>query len=279
MAWMDYHLHTADSADSDESMERVCARAVELGLSEICFTEHYDTDPFDVGYGHYDDARYERRLSAVRRQFAGRLVIRKGLEFDFQSRHTARLRERLAPYSFDFLLGSVHCVFGSMPRRAIAERGYPPDEVYRAYFNELRALIATGLSHCLAHLDYVRKTCADILGAYYYGDYEQEMDDVIARLVAGGMGLEVNARNFDNGQPLAPAVDVLRMYHEAGGRLVTVGSDAHAACEVGRGLAAACHQLRAAGFTEYMAFEAGRPAGRPLPGQREILAALPPEIG
>ena len=94
MTRMDYHLHSRDSVDSAESVARMCRRAVEIGLHEVCFTEHYDTDPYDPGYGFYDDVRYERRLAAAREKFAGRLVIRKGLEFDFQSRYSGRLAAR-----------------------------------------------------------------------------------------------------------------------------------------------------------------------------------------
>ncbi len=265
MNWMDYHLHTADSADSAESMKRMCRRAVEQGLDEICFTEHYDTDPYDPGYGFYDDTRCERRLKAARKSWGARLTIRKGLEFDFQSRYAGRTGELLAPYRFDFLLGSVHNVFGGTPRRAICERGFPPDEVYRYYFEETRTLIASGLPHCIGHLDYVRKTCWDVLEGYRYADYEGEMADVVDRLVAAGIGLEVNTRHRDAGAPIVPGPDVLRMYRRAGGRVITLGSDAHRAAGLGAGFAEAVEMIREAGFREQTAFEDGRPQQRRLP--------------
>jgi len=271
MTWMDYHLHSEHSADSAEPIARMCRRAVEIGLDEVCFTEHYDTDPYDPGYGYYDDARYERRLAAAREKFAGRLVVRKGLEFDFQSRHSDRLAARLADWRFDFLLGSVHNVFGVIVSQAIRDRSFPPDEVYRAYFDEVRALIATGLPHCLGHFDYVRKVSHDLLAGYRYGDYDREVADIVARLVDAGVGLEVNSRYLDAGQPVVPGLDVLRAYFDAGGRIVTLGSDAHDVTGVGGGLGEACRLLREAGFTEVMAYEAGRATPRPLPEAGEAL--------
>lgn len=274
MGWTDYHLHTRDSADSTEAMDRVCERAVELKLDEICFTEHYDTDPYDIGYAHYDDARYERRLAAARARFGDQLVIRKGLELDFQSRYAGQLAERLSGGRFDYLIGSVHCVFGVMVSRAVIERGFPPDEVYRAYFDEIRGLIATGLPNCLGHLDYVRKLLWRELAGYRYGEYERQMRDIVERLVRAEIGLEVNTRNFGpGGQPMVPGVDVLTMYREAGGRIVTLGSDAHQAWQVARGFPEACRMLSQAGFREMMTFEAGLPVPRPLPACGEKLAA------
>jgi len=273
MTRMDYHLHSRDSVDSAESVARMCRRAVEIGLHEVCFTEHYDTDPYDPGYGFYDDVRYERRLAAAREKFAGRLVIRKGLEFDFQSRYSGRLAARLADWRFDFVLGSVHNVFGTVVSQAVSDRAFPPDEVYRTYFDEVRALIDTGLAHCLGHFDYVRKLCHALLADYRYADYDREVADIVARLVDAGIGLEVNSRYRDVGQPLVPGLDVLRAYFDAGGRVVTLGSDAHDASGVGCGLPEAWRLLRRAGFTEQMAFEAGRPVRRALPGPDDALAA------
>lgn len=263
MTLADFHLHTADSADSTESMAAVCRRAVELGLAEICFTEHFDTDPYDKGYGYYNDARYERRLDEVRREFDGRLLIRKGLEFDWQSRHAGRTAELLAGYRFDFLIGSVHCIFGSMAREALL-RGFPAEEVYREYFEELYALVATGLPDVLGHVDYVRKVGSDLLGHWRYADYDRRMSDLVRRCVAAGVGLEVNTRHRDRGQPIVPGVDVLRMYREAGGRTVTLGSDAHVAAAAGANLDVAAGMLREAGFEEFTVFQDRRPRRCPL---------------
>lgn len=254
MSGADYHLHTDLSADSDASMDAVCRQAVTRGLREICFTEHYDVDPYDRGYNYYDDQRYERRLAEVRAAWGDRLIIRKGLEFDFQSRHADRLAERLAPYRFDFLIGSVHCVFGSMVSQAITGRGFPPEEVYREYFAELRALVATGLPNVLGHLDYVRKVTAAALAGFRYADFDRDVADLAARLVDAGIGLEVNTRHVDRGQPIVPGVDVLRAYHDAGGRIVTLGSDAHTPDGVGQAFDRAAAMLREAGFTQVMTF-------------------------
>lgn len=38
----DYHVHTDLSDDSTYAMENVILDAIQLGLSEICFTDHVD---------------------------------------------------------------------------------------------------------------------------------------------------------------------------------------------------------------------------------------------
>ena len=36
----DYHIHTRYSSDSTEEPENIIRHAIELGLDEICFTDH-----------------------------------------------------------------------------------------------------------------------------------------------------------------------------------------------------------------------------------------------
>ena len=40
----DFHLHSSFSGDSDTPMEEMVQKAISLGLTHICFTEHQDLD-------------------------------------------------------------------------------------------------------------------------------------------------------------------------------------------------------------------------------------------
>ena len=42
MYLVDYHVHTSFSYDSEEDLNTMCEKAIELGLSEIAFTDHLD---------------------------------------------------------------------------------------------------------------------------------------------------------------------------------------------------------------------------------------------
>ena len=42
MIYTDYHLHTTFSHDGISAMEEHIQNAINRGLKEICFTEHYD---------------------------------------------------------------------------------------------------------------------------------------------------------------------------------------------------------------------------------------------
>ncbi len=260
--WMDYHLHSAHSADCDAPLLDMARAARAAGLNEICFTEHYDIDPYDIGYAYYDDQQFEASLRQARQDTG--LTIRKGLEFDYQTRYAEGLNRRLAAYRTDFRIGSVHCVFARMVRASVLERGFPIAAVYAEYFSEIQALIRTQLPSVLGHLDYVGKTCFDLFDSPP-ADYMQQMTDICRLLVRHNVGLEVNSRYQNLGQPIVPPLAVLSTYRQMGGRIVTLGSDAHTPAALGAGLHDACRTLHQAGFTHYCSFQNMSPTFHPLP--------------
>ena len=86
----------------------MCEAAIEWGLSEIGFAEHLDFDRDDPMYGYFDDGAYTASIAEARETYAGRLVIRKGLEFDFRCAYGTEVGEVLAAWDFDYLIGFNH---------------------------------------------------------------------------------------------------------------------------------------------------------------------------
>ena len=56
----DYHMHSQHSGDSDTPSEDMVKRSIELGLKQICFTEHYD--PFFPYYIPEEKGMFELDL-------------------------------------------------------------------------------------------------------------------------------------------------------------------------------------------------------------------------
>ncbi|MCI9283209.1 MAG: PHP domain-containing protein, partial [Lachnospiraceae bacterium] len=115
--FVDYHVHTEFSDDSDYPMENVVKDAIRLGLDEICFTDHVDYGvkvDWDSGkeilyrdgspLANVDYPRYVEKIQELQRSYKGQIRIKQGLEFGMQ-RHTipefAALFDR---YPFDFIL-------------------------------------------------------------------------------------------------------------------------------------------------------------------------------
>ena len=85
----DYHVHSEFSDDSDYPMEQVVCDAIDLGLDEICFTDHvdYGVKP-DVDHPevarledgkpvlNVDYARYFPRVQELRDRYSASIAIK-----------------------------------------------------------------------------------------------------------------------------------------------------------------------------------------------------------
>jgi histidinol-phosphatase (PHP family) len=259
---VDYHLHTTFSKDGKSTLAEVCDAALARGLKEICFTEHMDFDRDDPAYGYLDWKAYAAGIAAAQGRYAGRLTVRKGVEFDFRRAYETVPGEFLAAIDFDFAIGSVHSVAGY--HLYDLYKGVPADfnlaKVQAEYFDEVEALVDSGWASAIGHFDYLYKQLPALVAASRDKAYWRRVEGILERCVAGGVAIEVNTHHvLDRGLAMAADLEILRRYRALGGRLVTVGSDAHRAPEVAGHFAAAEQALREAGFDAITGFKQGAP--------------------
>jgi histidinol-phosphatase (PHP family) len=256
----DGHVHTEFSWDADlGSMELTCARAVELGLPSVAFTEHVDYTPFRAGFleDKFADLVTDGILSAPALDAQGYLDsvekcrakypdlrILTGLEIGQPHLHHAELRKLLAQGTFDRLLGSLHCLLDGTeyaePWELFPHR--PADEVFREYLAEIPRMVAgSDLFEVFAHIDYPIRSWPDAGKPFAPEDFEGELRHALKALAEGDRALEINTR-----LPLHPTI--LGWWREEGGRRVTFGSDAHLPEALAAGLADAAALAASSGF-------------------------------
>jgi histidinol-phosphatase (PHP family) len=286
---VDYHLHSTCSADGASSIDDHCQRASELGLAEIGFCEHADFDPRDRSYGYFDYADFRRQIETQRERIGHSLAVRAAVEVTYQASKEEEIARFLADKRLDYVVGSVHLVedvasltggaaaltgdVASLTKGAAAltadwamiseaarSRRYFEERTVQAaygpYFAELRRAVASGLFDLIGHFDLVKR-----YGVRHYGPFDPaafacEIHDILKLAVEKGVGLEINTSGLR--QPPGetfPGLTILTWYRELGGEIVTVGSDAHAAADLGRDIAQAVALARQAGFRAIALFE------------------------
>ncbi len=266
MITTDYHLHTDFSHDGEAPLEAMCEAALSRGLKEICFTEHLDLDSDEPGGAALDWTRYVAAVAEARTRYAGRLTIRLGAEFDFRRAYGPDLGLMLACRPMDFAIGSVHWAAGHRLyrlRKGVPE-GFDVRSVLAEYFAEVEALAASGWCQALGHFEYLYKQVPAIVGPVRDDWYWRKVEGILRQCIDGGVAIEVNMHHTLEGCAMAADVEVLRRYRALGGRLVTVGSDAHRPGDVAAGFARAEEALRQAGFDAVCGYEGGRPYFLPL---------------
>ena len=248
-------MHTQFSWDAPRGdMEATCRRAVEIGLPAIAFTEHADFTGGGHGSFHrLEVCAYWRELERCRSLFPGLRVL-SGVELGEPHRFPDEAAEVLAAGPIDRVLGSVHCISWQGELREVSVDGLlAPSravETVRSYFAEVLALVESGEPfEVLAHLDYPKRYWPHAELPYRDEDHEEEIRAVLRAAAARGTALEVNTtRGAEPHRGLCPGPSVLGWWVEAGGRAVSLGSDAHDPQRIANGFELASEMIEAAGF-------------------------------
>jgi histidinol-phosphatase (PHP family) len=243
-------------------MERTCARAVEIGLPSIAFTEHADFTPWEIPADSADPPPsslispdglfrptgldvdgYLACLERCRDRFPS-LRILSGVELGEAHWHRGKAADLLAGNRFDRVLGSLHSLPSGTRYKEISHlyRERPAVQVVREYLAEITTLVKQSSAfEVLAHIDYAIRYWPADAGVYDPGAFEEEFRTALEALASSGRALEVNTQI-----PLHS--HVVRWWYEAGGEAVSFGSDAHEPALLAAGFSSAAAMVESAGF-------------------------------
>ena len=259
----DYHMHSKFSSDGDSTPDAMCHQAIKLGIPEIGFSEHWDVGPYENKPRFLKVKSWFKEIERLRSRYAGKLVIRAGLEIAEPHRHPRETAEVLSRGAFDYAFGSVHFVGPHFMFDERYFRAHTADEVYESYFVEVDEMLLSSDIDIVAHLDVPVRTAKPILG-FDPRRYEQLIRRILRRIIDRGLGLDINTAGLrKNANNLMPDPLILGWYAEMGGKRVTLGSDAHKSSQVGLHLDQAVTAIRAAGISTITQFEHRQ--ARPLP--------------
>ncbi len=253
----DYHTHTNVSCDSQATMADMCRRALDFGLREVAFTEHFDPMPGDICHDFYKPADYFEKLATARQEFEPQgLRLRAGVELGEYHRFSDVQRPVLEAWPYDVVLGSLHWVGEDLIFEDRYFRAHPPHEVAEAYFTELLALVRFGGFDILSHADVLKRVAFETYGRFDIADWEDFVRPVWQACIDQGIGIEINTAGLRLAvNEVHPGPASLRWYREMGGEILTTGSDGHRPEHLGLGLTTALDVARAAGFTRLATFE------------------------
>ena len=247
----DYHIHCEFSDDSRETMDAQIRRAIELGLDEICFTDHVDYgikkdwDEGDIvwrggdGIGTSVDEmdpcanvnypEYFAKIDRMRETYKGKIVIKKGLEFGIQTVTLDQYRKLYAKYrdQLDFVLQSMHQVDNLEFWTQDFQRGRSQKEYNEKYYQEIYDVMKQFKDYSvLAHLDLLVRY--DPAGRYPFENCRDQIAEILKLAIHDGKGIELNTSSWHYGlDDIQPSRDIWRLYKDLGGRILTIGSDAH----------------------------------------------------
>lgn len=261
---VDYHMHLRAPDESIDhtvaAVERFVSAAAERGIDEIGLSEHIyyfeETRPLWSARYHLERCRYriEPYVDAIVEAKRQGMAVKLGLEVDYEPDKEEETLEVLAPYPWDYLIGSVHFIDGrgiDGEPSLVAEAGV--EDAWRRYYETLGGAARSGLFDTLAHPDLVK-----MYGREIPWDWSAVADDL------NGVRLEVSSAGLHKPhRKLYPNAELLR-HAKARGAEITLASDAHVPANVGRDLDRAIDHARAAGYETLTVFEGRKARQEPL---------------
>lgn len=286
MMFADYHIHTYYSDDSTYPMEQVVKEAISKGITDLCFTDHVDygikedADKLtpeqrqelkvkiqhpNVPQYNVDYPAYVAEYQDLKEKYADKINLKLGMEFGLQIHTIPQYQKLFNSYPFDFIIMSCHQVENKEFWTQEFQQGRSQDEYNQRYYDEILAQVKNYHDYSvLGHLDLIARY--DKAGIYPFAKIRDKIAEILKIVIADGKGIELNTSsvryNIHNAQgehELTPSREILALYKELGGRIITVGSDSHKPEHLGAYIAEQSQELLKLGFKEICTFEKMQP--------------------
>jgi len=240
-------------------------RAIELGLTGLTFTEHYDTHPDDARACVYDDVAYSDTIRRLKDTFGQSIHIGKGIEVDYQPARMPAIVDFLDSTNFDLIMLSVHwCDDMPIYKRRVWEANDPKRLTERYLLAVLDAMnFCTDLHQdrsrvfdVLGHLDFVKRYSLRFAQCNLVDQHAGLIDDILLASLAADVIPEVNTSTIRRGlEDPMPSRHIISRYQSLGGTMMSIGSDSHVATDIGADFDVAIAMLSAAGINTTPVFQ------------------------
>jgi histidinol-phosphatase (PHP family) len=254
----DYHIHSEFSDDSSEKMSNIVEEAIRKGGKKLCFTEHMEFNyPDEKLKFNLDYDAYKKEFERIRSIYGKQIDLYMGVEIGIQAgkKEIKEIIKYTQNHKFDFILASAHCLEGK------GLYGMDPnikniDEFFSRYFNEMLNVFKNYHDYdVVAHIDLIRRYFLEAHD-HKLGRSEEVLRQLFTHIINDGKGIEINTGGlFYKSNNVNPTLDILKLYKEMGGTIITVGSDSHIAERVLSNYEKAMDYLRSAGFEYVTTFE------------------------
>ncbi|MDO5156122.1 MAG: histidinol-phosphatase HisJ family protein [Eubacteriales bacterium] len=267
MITTDMHVHSIFSSDSTESPESIIETAIRHNYQYVYFTDHHDID-FPVSAEEplmdfqLDFAKYFDQLTQLKERYQDQIQLMIGVEMGICPETTDKVTKLVSSYPFDFVIGSSHlsALENGDPYWPSYYDGKTPLQAYQEYFySEVENVKNTKAFDVYGHLDYAIRYCPDSNYVYQFKDYADIFEELFRLLIENGKGIEINTAGISKMGMAHPHIEALKMYREMGGEIVTIGSDAHSAQNIGFGFDIAEQMLQECNFSYYTIFQKRKP--------------------
>jgi histidinol-phosphatase (PHP family) len=264
--YYDSHLHSENSPDAVSPVLSICEEAVSRGLCGIAFTDHVDVDSGEEACLKALDG-IKADVARARDAFGGRLEISLGMELGEAHHNVPLARDLMSDDCLDFVIGSLHHPRMSPDYYNIDYDRVDMDALWRGYYDELSEMVEAGCFDVVGHINYqVRYMTESARARTDLSRYAGMLKDILRAVIDSGKGIEINTSGLWRGLGFTlPSLEVIEIYRQMGGEIITTGSDAHTENHVGDAIEVAVRRIASAGFDKFAFFKKRTPYFHDVP--------------
>jgi histidinol-phosphatase (PHP family) len=248
--------------DGNDTINELAKRALELGFNEIAITDHFECTNADSECVAYNPEKYFSELMKAKSKYKA-LKIKRGIELGQPHLFDKSVKKVLSKYKYDYVIGSVHTVPVNGQEVDFGRSKFTNDNLrdyVDAYFEHMEYLVQWNDYDCIGHLDLPKRYAANfgirIPEAYYI----ERVGNILKKIIENGKGIEINTSGWRQApKDCFPTFNIIKMYRDFGGYIITVGSDSHRKEDLGKGIKSAVELARYAGFKYLTTFEDRKP--------------------
>jgi len=256
----DSHMHTVNS-DGRGTVEEMCRSAVEKGVRGITVTDHADMNFYESRdtYNRIKEANRQNRLA--QETWEDKLEVFCGVELGEYLYEPESAKKILGLMDYDEVLCSIHLVPAARWEKPYNRIDFANDgtdaeliDYMRLYFDLLSETVDAFDFNVLAHIACPVRYMTTKHGRFIdVMRFEPKIKEILKKVIDRGIALEWNSAGLRYNE------EIFALYYSMGGRLVTLGSDAHFPKDIARGFDDFRDALKACGFTHYHYYKNGQP--------------------
>lgn len=267
----DFHTHSSNSGDCDEKMQSQIEAALNKGIKHLCITDHNDFDYPDPLPKYIDEScsflldvdtyynEYLKMKDKYCTNSSNDFNLYFGVELGMQLQVVEENKILATKYPFDFIIASSHVLYHEDPYYPEFYEGRSEIKINNDYFESIYENICEFNDFDVyGHLDYIFRYGKT--KTYNFNDYRDVIEPILKKIVSMGKGIEINTCGLRNNMKYPnPSPEILKMYKDLGGEIITVGSDAHSSKHVAWEFNIAESILKNCGFEYYTIFKNRKP--------------------
>ena len=271
------------SPDGNDDPVELVNKAVDLGLKALAVTDHCECNTWfePECYGidsksadeddilmynckEYHNKSLEKMQELKQRHYDDGFEFIHGVELGQPLQAPEIAREITSDKSIDYIIGSLHNNSGEKDFYFLSFDHLSMNDIYSLlddYYAQVLEMCQQAEFDILGHLTYpYRYICGKYGIQIDNSRYKDISAEIFRTLIAKGKGIEINTSSlFTHLASTMPGEELVRLYRDLGGEILSLGSDAHCAENVGQGIDIGAQLAKSCGFKYAAYFKQHKP--------------------